>query len=77
MFRPEYLKAKMAENKINADVLSDILGIDSSTFHRKMRGDSEFTRAEMQGIKHALYLSSDDMDAIFFNQELAEMQVIC
>lgn len=66
MFRPELLKSKMVALKINADILSDKLGIDTATFYRKMKGESEFNRSEMQIIRTVLDLSSDDMDAIFF-----------
>jgi len=66
MFRPELLKAKMVELHINADTLSDKLGINVTTLYRKINGDSEFNRNELNIIRDILNLSSDDMDAIFF-----------
>lgn len=66
MFRTELLKAEMVKKKINADILSDKLGINTATFYRKMNGESEFDRSELQIIRNELNLSPDDMDAIFF-----------
>lgn len=66
MFKPELLKSEMVKRKINADILSDKLGINIGTFYRKMNGESEFDRSELQIIRNVLNLSIDDMDAIFF-----------
>ena len=66
MFRAELLKAKMVANNINAEVLSDKLGINPATFYRKMSGESEFTRLELTIIRAVLKLTAADMDAIFF-----------
>lgn len=66
MFKPELLKSEMVKRKINADILSDKLGINISTFYHKMNGESEFKRSELQIIRNVLNLSIDDIDAIFF-----------
>lgn len=66
MFRPELLKAKMVELNIDAAYLSDKLGINITTFYRKINGNSEFDRSEMQIIRSELRLSKEEMDSIFF-----------
>ena len=67
-FIPELLKSQMVKNKINAESMSDKLGINITTFYRKLNGESEFTRQEMGVIKSLLCLSKEDMDSIFFAQ---------
>ena len=66
MFRKELLKAKMVEKTINAETLADKLGINIATFYRKMNGESEFDRSELQLIKSILAINEQEMDAIFF-----------
>lgn len=65
-FVPELLKAEMVKHKINAESMSNELGIDTSTFYRKFNGESEFNRQEMGIMRYVLGLSKDDMDSIFF-----------
>lgn len=67
-FIPELLKSEMVKNKINSESMSDKLGINVTTFYRKLSGESEFTRQELGVIKNTLCLSKDDMDSIFFAQ---------
>lgn len=72
MFKSELLKGKMVSKKINAEYLSDKLGINITTFYRKLSGESEFNRLEMNIIKNILSLTKDEMDSIFFNEQLTE-----
>ena len=65
-FVPELLKSEMVKNRINAESMSDKLGINLTTFYRKLNGESEFNRQEMGIMKSVLCLSNDDMDSIFF-----------
>ncbi len=65
-FIPELLKSEMVKNRINAESMSDKLGINLTTFYRKLNGESEFNRQEMGIMKSVLCLSNDDMDSIFF-----------
>ena len=65
-FVPELLKSEMVKNRINAESMSDKLGINLTTFYRKLNGESEFNRQEMGIMKNVLCLSNDDMDSIFF-----------
>ncbi len=65
-FRPELLESEMVKKKMNPESLSNELGINPSTYYRKINGESEFNRQEMAIIRYVLGLSSDDMDSIFF-----------
>ena len=69
------LKARMYEYGLNDRSMSNILGINTATFYRKKNGTSDFLRREIQVMRETLHLSPEDVDAIFFGQELAEMQV--
>lgn len=66
MFKKELLKARMVEKSVTQNELADKLGINSATLYRKINGESEFTRSEMQIIKAVLALDTSGMDAIFF-----------
>ena len=60
------LKAKMVENGISADMISNKLGINTSTFYRKVKNNSFYT-AETKKIAECLKLSAQDIDNIFFS----------
>lgn len=60
------LKAQMIMSGITPRVLSEKLGINASTYYKKLRGDSEFTQSEICEIKHILSLSNDLVCSIFF-----------
>lgn len=68
MFKSELLKGKMVSKKINAEYLADKIGINIATFYRKLNGESEFNRQEMNIIKNILNLNKTEMDSIFFAQ---------
>ena len=65
------LKDKMATSRKSAESMAGYLGINVSTFYRKMNGESDFTRNEIMLITSFLGLSSADVFAIFFAKELA------
>lgn len=51
----------------NAHV-ADLLGMDESTFYRKRKGLTDFTRKEIQKLRSILALTSEDVDEIFFTE---------
>lgn len=73
-FKPELLKGKMVSQKINSEYLANVLGINITTFYRKLNHESEFDRQEMSIIRMVLNLNKNDMDSIFFAKELTETQ---
>lgn len=71
MFNAMKLKGKMAEKGYTQQSISAVLGINPSTFQRKMSGDTEFNRGEIAALRKALELTSEEVDGIFFAEELA------
>lgn len=63
------LKIKMLEKNIIDKQLITALGINESTFYKKVNGITEFKRSELIIIKLVLGLTSEEMDAVFFNPE--------
>lgn len=53
-------------NKTLGDV-ADYLGISNSTLTRKINGESDFYRYEIQLVAELLYLSQEQVSEIFFN----------
>lgn len=71
MLNRDKLHGRMRERKYTIEKLADLLGINPATMHRKMNGESDFTRSEIQLIRSALALTNDETEAIFFAQDLA------
>lgn len=66
------LKAKMVENEINVDEISDMIGIDRATFYRRLANNGEtFSIKEADMIISALNLTKDEVNSIFFSQIVA------
>lgn len=61
------LDAKIIERGQTQEALASYLGISSSTFYRKKKGESDFFRDEIQKIRKFLSLSSQEVDKIFFD----------
>ena len=66
------LKAKMVEKDISIIQLANILSIDRSTVYRKLNKSGEnFTVKDVEKIAKALSLTYDDINNIFFTNEVA------
>lgn len=64
MFNKKALQAQMVLKGMNAKALSEQMGINESTFYRKMKNDGNFSRAEIAKITELLEI--DDPMKIFF-----------
>lgn len=51
--------------------LCEVLNISTSTFYKKLKGVSEFTRREIVEIKHYLDLTDEKMRLIFFIEKVS------
>ncbi|MGP1366460.1 MAG: helix-turn-helix domain-containing protein [Schwartzia sp. (in: firmicutes)] len=61
------LRGRMVEQKVNADKMAKLLGINRSTFYRKLENNGDlFTIKEVQIMSKALKLNLDDVNDIFF-----------
>jgi hypothetical protein len=66
------LKGKIVENQTSVKELSDAIGVDESTFYRKLRSGGEpFTIGEADQIAKLLELTKDEATSIFFSQYVA------
>lgn len=66
LFISRLLKAKMVEKGFGNDDVAAAIGIDSSTFSKKLNGTSDFKRTEIQIVRSFLNLSVEESESIFF-----------
>ena len=59
------LKGKIVEKGLNIEQVADMIGVDRSTFYRKMNNADKITIGEASRIKDALMLSDNDAYDIF------------
>lgn len=62
----ELLRGKMAERKMSPEDMAREIGVDASTFYRKMKADGvTFTVGQMHKIVDVLHLSREEAASIF------------
>lgn len=66
MFNENKLRGKIAETRNTIKSLAQKIGIDNSTLYRKIIGETEFTRSEIQAIAKELNLTAEEVQEIFF-----------
>ncbi len=66
MLNRNKLRAKIIEKSFKMYEVANHLNISTTTLYRKMCGNSDFTRSEIQLIKEFLNLSVKDCNDIFF-----------
>lgn len=71
MFDRNKFRAKVIENGLTMEQVADKMNINTATLYRKMNGESDFTRKEMQLLRNILSLNTKTADEIFFASELA------
>ena len=67
----DLLRYFMAKKSVSAGSLSEALGIDPSTFSRKLNGHTEFVHGEIAGIARTLDLTGEQVVDIFFADEVS------
>lgn len=60
------LKGKIVEHNTTQEELANKIGIDKSTFYRKMKQNGNFSIKEVNLIVSTLNLSKDEAMSIFF-----------
>ncbi|MHB9781145.1 DUF739 family protein [Streptococcus sp. 10F2] len=65
------LKGKIVEKNTTQEALADKMGIDRSTFYRKMKQGGNFSIKEANAIVQYLSLSRDEALRIFFAETVA------
>lgn len=62
----DLLRGKMVERKVGNEQLAEKIGIDPSTFYRKMKANgASFTIGQMHKIVAALNLTHEEASSIF------------
>lgn len=62
----DILRGKMAEKKVSAEDMARAMGINASTFYRKMKTDgASFTVGQMHQVVNVLGLSHEEATSIF------------
>ena len=67
----EKLKSVMCLNGDNQIRLSNALGISRSTLSAKINGKASFTQPEISAIKKMYKLTADEVEDIFFADEVS------
>lgn len=65
------LKGKISECNTTQEALAKDIGIDKSTFYRKMKQNGNFSINEVNLIVSSLNLSKDEAISIFFSEIVA------
>lgn len=65
------LKGKIVERDTTQEELANKIGIDKSTFYRKMKQNGNFSIKEVNLIVSTLNLSKDEAMSIFFSDTVA------
>lgn len=77
MVKIERLKGKMKEKGVSVKEAAEAVGVDQSTFYRKLERQGEnFTIIQAQRLVNFLGLSAEDACEIFLNQKLAKRERI-
>lgn len=71
MYNDKLLKAKIVEKGKSRSDIASVLGIDISTFSKKLNGVAEWKRSEMQIVRNSLGLTVEESETIFFAEQLA------
>ena len=71
MFDRNKFRGKVVSEGLTIADVAGRLNINPTTLHRKISGESEFTRKEIQQLRAILNMSAEEIDAIFFADELA------
>lgn len=66
MFNRNLFRAKVVAMGMTLEEVARQMGINPSTLDRKMSGNSDFTRSEIQSLRKMLTMTADECDSIFF-----------
>lgn len=65
------LRGKIVEKGMNIGEFCKAAGFTRATFDRKLRGDIEFNREEIERIINALEMTDEELKSIFFENIVA------
>ena len=62
----DVLRGKMTERRVSIEEMARLIGVDASTFYRKMKSDgANFTVGQMHKIVEVLQLTTEEASTIF------------
>ncbi len=73
---PIEFKVAQIRAGVSKEDIASALNINITTVYRKINGESDFTLSELRKLKEMLRLTKEDVDRIFFSEELAETQAV-
>lgn len=68
MVNKRLLVSKLKDKNLTLEWLAGEIGVNPSTLHRKLNGESDFARPEIIVVKLRLNLSVEEVNSIFFNE---------
>ncbi len=71
MFDQNKFKYFVIKNGTNLEKTAKAINVTYSTLRRKMTGESDFTREEVQTLRDYLQMSPSDVEEVFFAHKLA------
>lgn len=74
MFNEKLFRMALLREGVSLQQISELLDINLVTLYRKMRGNSDFYRDEIQQICDFLHLELREKEEIFFDQKITETQ---
>lgn len=74
MFNEKLFRMTLLREGISLQQISELLGINLVTLYRKMKGNSDFYRDEVQQICDYLHLDLKEKEDIFFDLKITETQ---
>lgn len=66
MFDEPLFRYMMNRKKFSMSAVADQLGMNEVTLYRKIKGKSDFSRAEIQALKSILGMSNAECISVFF-----------
>ncbi|WP_289002331.1 helix-turn-helix transcriptional regulator [uncultured Megasphaera sp.] len=66
MFDEPLFRYMMNRKKLSMSAVADQLGMNEVTLYRKIKGKSDFSRAEIQALKNILGMSNAECISVFF-----------
>lgn len=72
MVDTDKLKGAIVANGKTQQIVAKEIGIDRSTFYRKMKADGDFSIGEVAKMAEVIPLSDTEAIAIFFNNRVAK-----
>ncbi len=66
MFHANELRAELVRRELSVEDVAKQMGIDKTSLYRKLKGDSEFLRIEIEKLVNILQLNGEDVLRIFF-----------